>query len=122
MEKKADIVEKYLDPDYCPGRYILERLSDKWTMLVILMLKENEVRRFSELQKSIGEISHKMLATTLKKLEASGLVERKVYPQVPPKVEYRLSNLGRSLFPLIKQLVEWSHENKAEIEANRPKV
>ena len=109
----------FSETENCPVRNILDRFGDKWSTLVILILGNYDKLRFNELQKMIGTVSQKMLAVTLKKLEADGLVTRKVYPQVPPKVEYSLTELGLSLLPKIESLVQWANENMAEITENR---
>ena len=109
----------FSEVDNCPVRNILDRFGDKWSTLVILILGGHDTLRFNEVQKMVGTVSQKMLAVTLKKLEADGLISRKVYPQVPPKVEYSLTQLGLSLLPKIESLVQWANENMAEITANR---
>jgi len=112
-------LKKYTNVENCPVRNILDRFGDKWSTLVLLILGESEKLRFNELQKCIGSISQKMLTVTLKKLEEDGLVNRTIYPQVPPKVEYELTNLGHSLLPNIQGLVKWANENMDEIWSNR---
>ena len=97
---------------FCPIRDILSRFSDKWSILVLLLLSGNGVMRFGQLSKSIPDISQKMLTVTLRTLETDALVEREVYPEIPPKVEYRLTEKGRSLLPHIESLVEWALEHK----------
>ena len=88
-------------------------------MLVLLVLIDEEVLRFNELHKLIGTISQKMLSVTLKHLEADGLVSRKIYPEVPPKVEYRLTERGLSLIPHIQNLVEWADLHFEDIKTSR---
>ncbi|MCL6220504.1 winged helix-turn-helix transcriptional regulator [Zunongwangia pacifica] len=109
----------FSEVDNCPVRNILDRFGDKWSTLVILILGSYDTLRFNELQKMIGTVSQKMLAVTLKKLETDGLVSRKVYPQVPPKVEYSLTALGLSLLPKLESLVQWANENRTIITENR---
>ena len=116
---EAEILKKYGALDTCPVRNILDRIGDKWSMLILLVLHETKVLRFNEIHKYIDGISQKMLSTTLKSLEADGLVERKVYPVIPPKVEYRLSERGRSLLPHLQDLVQWANHNFEEITASR---
>lgn len=99
---------------FCPIRDILSKIGDKWSVLILLALQQNEVVRFSELSRHIPDVSQKMLTVTLRSLESMGLVIRTVYPEVPPKVEYRLTDLGRSLLPHINSLVEWALEHKDE--------
>lgn len=103
----------------CPVRNVLDRLSDKWTTLVVLALGENGTMRFNELHKNIGDVSEKMLTVSLRKLEADGLISREIYPVVPPKVEYRLTRLGHNFLPLIHSISDWAYENMDQILANR---
>ena len=95
----------------CPIRDIISKLGDKWSLLVLVTLNANGVMRFTEIQKTIGDISQRMLTVTLRSLEDDGLVIREVYPQVPPKVEYYLTDKAKSLIPHIGQLVKWALEN-----------
>ena len=116
MEKRLKI---YSDSDNCPVRNILDRIGDKWSMLVLLVLNETGVLRFNEIHKVIDSISQKMLSTTLKSLEADGLIKRKVYPVIPQKVEYRLTDRGKSLIPHLLRLVGWANENFKVIKQSR---
>lgn len=92
----------------CPIRDVLSRLGDKWSMLVLISLEANGVMRFSDIQKSIDDISQRMLTVTLRSLEEDRLIRRKVYPKVPPRVEYALTETGLSLMPHIESLVGWA--------------
>ena len=103
----------------CPIRNVLSRIGDKWSMLVLFTLENNECQRFKELQRNIPDISQKMLTATLKTLEADGLVRREAYAEVPPRVEYSLSDKGRSLLPLINNLLAWAIENMEGIITSR---
>lgn len=105
----------------CPIRDVLSRLGDKWSMLVLMTLHVNGVMRFSEIQRSIGDVSHRMLTVTLRMLETDGMVRREVYAEVPPRVEYRLTERGGSLLPHIFGLVEWAEANKEAILGGRAK-
>ena len=98
----------------CPTRQVLDRIGDKWTALVIGVLEE-EPKRFSELQRSIGGISQKMLTQTLRSLERDGLVSRTVYAEVPPRVEYALTPLGETLCAPIAAIRLWAEANIAEV-------
>ena len=118
-------IEDAVFPD-CPIRNILARLCDKWSLLVIYTLDKagKETVRFKELQREIPDISQKMLTVTLRTLEDDGYVTRTVYPEVPPRVEYALTERTHSLLPHINALIEWALENKDAIikdrkEANR---
>lgn len=112
-------MKKYGNPDQCPVRNVIDRLGDKWSVLVLMVLEETEVLRFNEIFGYIQTISQKMLSVTLKSLEADGLVKRTVYPQIPPKVEYELTSRGRSLLPHLHQLVYWANNNMEEIRKSR---
>lgn len=103
----------------CPTRQVLTRIADKWTMLVITLLAENEKLRFSELRRQIEGISQKMLTQTLRGLERDGLLTRTVYPTVPVTVEYRLTGLGLSLAETVSAIRRWAYANMDEIEAAR---
>ena len=92
----------------CPIRDVLSKLGDKWTMLIMVTLKTNGTMRF-------GDISQRMLTVTLRSLETDGLVIRKVYAEVPPRVEYSLTEMGHSLMPHIESLVGWALEHMADI-------
>ena len=116
MEKK---IEKFTDSAACPVRNVLDRFGDKWSVLILLSLDEKGTLRFNELHKMIETISQKMLAVTLKTLEADGLVSRTIYPQIPPKVEYELTERGKSLLPHIHSLVQWSLEHMDAIQTSR---
>jgi DNA-binding HxlR family transcriptional regulator len=109
-----------LEPQ-CPSRLVLERIADKWTALVIQILARGTMR-YAELQRSIGGISQKMLTQTLRSLERDGLVQRKVHPVVPPKVEYSLTRLGRTLIEPLHALCRWSEKHLAELQANRARA
>ena len=112
-------LKKYADADACPIRNVIDRIGDKWSMLVLLLLEEAEVLRFSEIHKTVGTISQKMLTVTLKALEADGLVHRTVFPQIPPRVEYQLTERGQSLMPHLHSLVQWASTNMNEIRESR---
>lgn len=105
----------------CPIRNVLYRLGDKWSMLILVTLHANGTLRFGEIQKTIGDISQRMLTVTLRNLESDGLLARQVYAEVPPRVEYSLTELGESLFPHIESLVVWATANLPAIKANRSK-
>lgn len=103
----------------CPVRNVLDRVGDKWSILVISVLGERGTLRFNQLNTEIGNISQKMLTVTLKTLEADGLISRKMYPQIPPRVEYTLTELGESLLPALAHLTHWAHEHMPAIMASR---
>ena len=103
----------------CPVRDVLSRLGDKWSILVLVTLNANGTMRFSDIHKTIEDISQRMLTVTLRTLESDGLVERKIYAEVPPRVEYNLTDTGRSLIPHVEALVDWALEHMAVILQNR---
>lgn len=99
---------------FCPVRDILSQFGDKWSVLVLISLEKEEVMRFSELARIIPDVSQKMLTVTLRTLEGYHLVERKIYAQVPPRVEYSLSELGKSLLQPMHMLIDWALEHRDE--------
>lgn len=106
----------------CPIRNVLARIGGRWSLLTLLTLQgSDKPMRFKVLSKAIPDVSQKMLASTLKELEADDLVNRQAYVEIPPRVEYSLTDRGRSLMPLLNQLVEWSLGNMSEIIASRKK-
>lgn len=102
----------------CPVRDVLDRVGDQWSMLVLGELGEKTLR-FNELGRRIDDISRQMLSRTLRRLEYDGLVRRTVYAQVPPRVEYELTDLGHSLMEPIGMLVDWAERNHGAIRAAR---
>jgi DNA-binding HxlR family transcriptional regulator len=99
-------------------REVLNRVGDKWSVLIVQMLANNP-RRFSELRHAIEGISQRMLTLTLKGLERDGLVTRTVYPTIPLRVEYKLTDLGRTLRKPIQSLAKWAQENRERIQQSR---
>ena len=99
----------------CPVETTLMLISDRWKVLIIRDLLGG-TRRFGELKKSIGNISQKVLTANLRSMEQSGLLTRKVYPEVPPRVEYTLTETGYSLKPVLDAMVEWGTEYKKQMQ------
>ena len=101
----------------CPIRQVISRFGDKWSLLVLYSLHASEtgVLRFNELRRHMTDCSQKMLSATLKNLEQSHLVHREVYPEVPPRVEYSLTDTGKSLMPAIMALIAWGKEHFNEV-------
>lgn len=97
---------------------VLQRIGDKWSLLVVRRLGDGPMR-FNELRNAIGGISQKMLTTTLRQLERDGLATRTVYPTIPPRVDYELTDLGRALLVPVNALGEWARENRPRIDAAR---
>lgn len=110
----ADIKAEYLA---CPIRQVVSRFGDKWSMLVLFSLYRNEtgVLRFNEIRRLMTDCSQKMLSQTLKSLEQSHLVHREVFPEVPPRVEYSLTDTGKSLMPTINALIDWGKEHFGDV-------
>ena len=106
-------------PANCHAREILARVGDKWSVYVIHVLGDARTLRFNELRSQVDGISQRMLTVTLRGLERDGLVARKVYPEVPPRVEYCLTPLGTTLRQLVRGLVAWSGAHLTEVDAAR---
>ena len=102
----------------CPIRNVLDCIGDRWSLLVLMGLSQGTLR-FTELKRAIGDISQRMLAQTLRALERDGYVSRQIYPVIPPKVEYRLTELGVSLLVKIEPLVVWADENHEQVKKAR---
>jgi DNA-binding HxlR family transcriptional regulator len=107
-------------PECRPISELLARIGDKWSVLVVWLLGGGTLR-FSELRRKVDGISQKMLTTTLRSLERDGFVTRTVYPTVPPRVEYALTELGRDLLEPVGALAEWARSNQARVDAAREK-
>lgn len=103
----------------CPSREVLDRVADKWTALVLKALAAEGTLRYGALQRRVGGVSQKMLTQTLRALERDGLVARHVYPEVPPRVEYALTRLGRSLTEPLSALCRWAESHMPEIASAR---
>lgn len=102
----------------CPVETCLELLSGKWKPRILWKLHQNEVMRFNQFRRSIaGNITAKMLAQQLRELENDGLITRTVYPEVPPRVEYRFSDFGQTLRPILEAIAQWGVENNRHIVA-----
>lgn len=97
----------------CPVETTLSFISDKWKVLILRDLLTG-TKRFSELKRSLAPITQKMLTQQLREMESDGIVNRKVYPEVPPKVEYSLTELGKSLLPVIEAMKKWGEALKSE--------
>lgn len=117
VRKACQASPNVLSPQ-CPTRMVLDLIADKWTTLVIYLLAQG-TRRYGELQREVGGISQKMLTQTLRKLEADGLVRRVVYPEVPPRTEYSLTELGATLREPLGALCKWAVEHLPDVEKAR---
>lgn len=118
------IRNQVVDPLFpqCPVRNVLSRIGDRWSLLVLLALHDKAgTMRFSDLCRAIPDVSQKILTSTLRKLEADDLLSRTIYPEMPPRVEYKLTKRGKTLIPLLNQLVDWSLDNMDAIIRHRKK-
>jgi len=112
-------LKKFTRIEKCPVRNIISRFSGKWSMLILCVIAENGATRFNVIGKAIPDVSPKVLTETLKNLERDGLLSRKLYAEIPPRVEYSLTDLGKSLIPLIVNLNSWGLEHFEEITNSR---
>lgn len=110
-----------MHPD-CPIRNILNRISDKWTLLVLYTLNSRDTVRYVELKEELPDISPKMLSLTLKTLETDGYITRTVFAEVPPRVEYHLTDRAHTLLPIVNQLILWAKQHMDEILLDRTKA
>ena len=121
MANEQEILQDTRDdlfPD-CPIRNVLARVGDKWSLLVLYTLQHRESLRFRQLQRLLPDISQKSLTQTLRMLEEDGFVSRKVYAEVPPRVEYSLTERSMSFLPVVNSLIDWAKENMADIISDR---
>jgi len=112
-------LKKYTCLDNCPVRNVVADFSGKWTMLIMCVLAENESTRFNAIRKAIPDISPKVLTESLRKLAHDGLVSRTLHAEIPPRAEYTLTELGRSLIPHLRGLITWALAHFDEIQCNR---
>lgn len=106
------MIQLNTDPNHtCPIEYTLDTIGGKWKILILYFLMTEKVKRYGELKRSVDGITHKMLSTQLKELERSGIIDRKEYPQIPPKVEYSLTKKGATLLPILGMMYDWGVEN-----------
>jgi DNA-binding HxlR family transcriptional regulator len=103
---------------HCPTRQVLDLIADKWTVLIIRRLADGTLR-FAQLRRSVDGISQKVLTNILRSLERDGIVKRRIYASVPPKVEYSLTALGRSLCDLVEGICGWAEANIEQVQAAR---
>jgi DNA-binding HxlR family transcriptional regulator len=120
VEKRAkNILEPGHQPEVCPIRDILGHFGDKWSIFTILSLGQRDKVRFNELKSMVSGISQRMLTVTLRSLEENGVVERTWYPEIPPRVEYRLTPLGLSLQEKMVELWEWASTHMDDVHRAR---
>lgn len=126
MGRRHFVVTTISEPAYpgnpyradCPTRHILDRIGDRWTVLIVGILGQGDAR-FSELRRRVDGVSQKMLTQTLRALERDGLVTRTVYPEVPVRVVYALTDAGRTLLAPLRALEEWSIEHLGAVAASQ---
>ena len=99
----------------CPIRNVLGRFADKWSLLILCSLQAQDKMRYTEISKAIPDISQKMLTSTLKQLAQDNLLKRKAYAEIPPRVEYSLTELGISLMPIVAEMIEWAQVHFDEV-------
>jgi DNA-binding HxlR family transcriptional regulator len=102
----------------CPTRQVLDRIADKWTVLIIRRLSDGTLR-FAQLRRAVDGISQKVLTNTLRGLERDGIVTRRIYASVPPRVEYSLTDLGRSLSDMVGRVCGWAEANIEKVQESR---
>ncbi|MDE5954570.1 MAG: helix-turn-helix transcriptional regulator [Duncaniella sp.] len=119
--KDVKISEKYSCVASCPMRNVIAHFANKWLMLLLVILDEFGVMRFNELSRAIPDISPKVLSGHLKTLESIGLVRRVLHPDVPPRVEYDLTELGMTLIPILNELSEWGSRHLEDVSGNLAK-
>mgnify|MGYP002863273512 CR=1 FL=1 len=112
MAKKILPVDENIYDTDCPILYAMELIGQKWKLPILWYLHEKPTTRFNELKRRIPGITTMMLTKSLRELESCGLVNRRVYEVIPPKVEYSLTGRGKSLMPILDQLCEWGDENR----------
>lgn len=112
---------KKLDYGFCKAAPILEWIGNKWTLAVLLKISENEPVRFNELYRNIPLVSEKVLSQVLKQLTTDGIIDRQLFADVPPHVEYRISDLGKTLLPHVESLIGWGQSHFDQIIINRKK-
>lgn len=110
---------KKLDYEYCKAAPMLEWIGNKWALVVLVKISESEPIRFNELYRTIPSVSEKVLSQVLKQLTTDGIIDRRLFPDVPPHVEYTVSELGRTLLPHIEALIQWGQAHFDQIMLNR---
>ena len=108
-----------LDYRYCKASPVLEWLGNKWALVILMKISETEPMRFNELYRTIPSVSEKVLSQVLKQLTIDGIINRRLFPDVPPRVEYNLTDLGKTLIPYIRALMDWGQLNFDQIMTNR---
>jgi DNA-binding HxlR family transcriptional regulator len=99
----------------CPMEYAMNKIAGKWKLVILWHIYDQEVIRYGELQRLLDKISHKMLSNQLKELLADGIIHKEVYKEIPPKVEYSLTDFGKTLIPIMDSLFAWGQENRPDM-------
>ena len=110
---------KKLDYEYCKAAPMLEWLGNKWALVVLVKISESGPVRFNELYRNIPSISEKVLSQVLRQLTADGIIRRELFPDVPPRTEYSVTEFGKTLLPHVEALLDWGRENFEQIMKNR---
>lgn len=117
---RLDMAKK-LDYEYCKAAPMLEWLGNKWALVVLVKISENEPVRFNELYRNIPSVSEKVLSQVLRQLTTDGIIRRELFPDVPPRTEYSVTDFGRTLLPHVEALINWGRDNFDTIMSNRQK-
>lgn len=107
-----DEINNFRKKDMIPFNGALDLISGKWKMNILYALSVLGTMRYGEIQRVLGNVTHRVLANKLKELEDNGLISRTVYPEIPPKVEYSITKKGQSLLPILKQICDWGRANQ----------
>ena len=110
---------KKLDYEYCKAAPMLEWLGNKWALVVLVKISENGPVRFNELYRNIPSVSEKVLSQVLRQLTTDGIISRELFPDVPPRTEYTVTEFGRTLLPHVEALLNWGRDNFEQIMMNR---
>ena len=113
------VMAKKLDYEYCKAAPMLEWLGNKWALVVLVKISENGPVRFNELYRNIPSVSEKVLSQVLRQLAADGIIRRELFPDVPPRTEYSVTEFGKTLLPHVEALLNWGRENFERIMENR---
>lgn len=112
---------KKLDYEYCKAAPMLEWLGNKWALVVLVKISESEPVRFNELYRNIPSVSEKVLSQVLRQLTTDGIIRRELFPDVPPRTEYSITDFGKTLLPHVEAIINWGQENFDTIMSNRQK-
>lgn len=111
----------YNEVNIAPFNYAVSLIGGKWKMQILFWLWKYDTLRYSEIKRALGGVTHKMLSNKLKELESDGIIIRREYPGVPPKVEYFLSEMGLSLMPVLQSICQWGHEHMPDADTSSVK-